>query len=156
MDKTNKIILFCSFIVIIIIVLLFTFIPRKSKTTIVTKIKHVTDTVVVCKKDTVYNETVIFYPGKIDTLFIFNETDSLLISGITRDTVYIDSLSLTLITRDTTIKDTCFIETLIKQETIKKQRFTFGINAGVGCTYGVLNKKLDVGPTISFGVNYNF
>ena len=156
MDKNNKLILICASIIIFLIILLFSLSPRKTSTTVVTKIEHHTDTVVIRKEDTVFKEHAYFLPGKIDTLFVFNEIDSLFLSGIARDTIFIDSLVFKFVTRDTVIKDTFFIEKTITQKTTVKQHLGFGVGVGVGGTYGVINRKFDVGPTVNIGLQYNF
>lgn len=156
MDKYNKLTIICASIIMILIILLFSTCPRKTTTTVVTKIEHYTDTIVVRKEDTIFKEHTYFLPGKIDTLFVFNEVDSLFLSGIARDTIFIDSLVFKFVTRDTVIKDTFFIEKTITQKTTVKQHLGFGIGIGVGGTYGVIHKKFDVGPTINIGLQYNF
>lgn len=156
MDNKCKTILVLSSIIIILVILLFSFVPRKEKITTVVKVEHHTDTVVVRKSDTLFKEHTYFLPGKVDTVFVFNEFDSLFLNGIALDTVFIDSLVFNLITRDTIIRDTFFIEKTITKETIKKQHLGFGVSVGIGGTYGVINKKFDVGPTVSMGLQYNF
>lgn len=38
----------------------------------------------------------------------------------------------------------------------KKKRFNYGLQAGMGFNYGIINKQLDLGPYFGFGVEYNF
>jgi hypothetical protein len=38
----------------------------------------------------------------------------------------------------------------------KKKRFNYGLQAGAGFNYGIINKQLDFGPYFGFGVEYNF
>ncbi len=114
---------------------------------------HITDTIVKRKIDSVYYNKFIQLPGKIDTVFIFNTYDSLIVSGYIHDTVYIENLQLKLITRDTIIKDSILIEKYI---TNKPKHFGFGITAGISGTCGCIHKQFDVGPSVTLGITYKF
>lgn len=55
-----------------------------------------------------------------------------------------------------------FPETKIVTQTVtvyepkKPTRFGLGVQAGFGGTYGLVNKKVDVGPYLGIGLSYNF
>ena len=38
----------------------------------------------------------------------------------------------------------------------KKKRFSYGLQGGIGFSYGMIGKQLDFGPYFGFGVQYNF
>ena len=38
----------------------------------------------------------------------------------------------------------------------EEKHWNFGFNFGIGLNYGLINKRVDVGPTVSVGVNYKF
>lgn len=42
------------------------------------------------------------------------------------------------------------------QKSQKQKHWGLGVSAGIGATYGLINKNIDVGPTISITINYNF
>ena len=47
-------------------------------------------------------------------------------------------------------------QTVTVYEPKKPTRFGLGVQVGFGGTYGIVNKKLDVGPYIGVGLSYNF
>lgn len=154
-SKTNWFILLGYTILIVAICILSSvvFIQCNNKQKENVRVEHKTDTIVQRKVDSVFVDKYYRLPGRIDTIFVFNDTDSLLIRGYAKDTIYIEKLEFKVITRDTIIKDTVFIT-----KTIDKQikHFGFGFNAGVSATYGIVNKKFDVGPSVGIGVIYKF
>ena len=115
------------------------------------------DSIIITGKDSIIFKT-IYNPniGKpIDTILVFNGKDTIEISGILKDTLNIDSLILTLKTRDTVFIDTTF--TSIQHIKLpKEKKWGFGITIGVSTTYGLLYKKIDIGPSIGIGVTYKF
>lgn len=116
------------------------------------KVERWTDTVVVTKTDTVVRDTVRWMPGRVDTLLAFG-TDTLYIEGYAVDTVFLRDVELRLVTHDTVIHDTVKItETIVK----KRSHWGFGVTAGVAGTYGIVNRKFDVGPAVAVGVIYKF
>ena len=38
----------------------------------------------------------------------------------------------------------------------EEKHWNFGFHFGIGLNYGLINKRVDVGPTVSVGVNYKF
>ena len=94
-------------------------------------------TVVKVKSDTVYvetNDTIMIdhwwqEPARIDTFIVFKDNrDTLYITGIARDTVWIDSLQLNLVGSYPVIHDSVFIEKTIA----KTERFSFYAGADIG------------------------
>ena len=114
---------------------------------------HKTDTIVKRKVDSVFVDHYYRLPGRIDTVFVFNNSDSVLIKGYSKDTIYIEKFEMRVITRDTIIKDTIMIKTTVDKQI---KHFGFGFSAGFSATYGVINKKFDVGPSVGVGVIYKF
>lgn len=147
------VLIYTAFIVAICLLssILFVKCNDKEKTTI--KIEHVTDTIVDRKTDSVFVDHYYQLPGHIDTVFVFNNTDSVLVSGDTKDTIVIDNLEIRVITHDTIIKDTITIT-----KTVDKQikHFGFGVYAGFSAIYGLNSKKFDFGPSVGVGVIYKF
>lgn len=45
---------------------------------------------------------------------------------------------------------------VVEVQTVKPKRWGLGVGLGFGVTYGLIGKTIDVGPTISVNVNYNF
>ena len=129
------------------------FVTCNNKGKVVEKVRHTTDTVVVRKTDKVYVDRVHWLPGKIDTVFVFNGTDSLIVSGYAKDTIYIEKLEMQLVTRDTVIHDTTVIE-----RTVDKQlkHWGVGVSAGFGGFYALNAKKFDAGPYLGLGFTYKF
>lgn len=129
------------------------FVTCNNKTKLVEKITHSSDTVVVRKSDTVHVDHVKWLPGRIDTVFAFNGTDTVYISGYAKDTVYIENLEIQLVTRDTIIHDTTIIE-----RTVDKQikHWGVGITGGFAGIYGLSSKKFDAGPGLMVGFTYKF
>lgn len=129
------------------------FVTCNNKTKVKEVIKHKTDTIVVRKTDKVFVDSIVWMPGKIDTVFVFNGTDSVILSGYAKDTIYIENFQMQLITRDTVIHDTTVIE-----RTVDKQikHYGIGITAGVSAIYGLTTKKFDVGPGVMVGFTYKF
>lgn len=115
---------------------------------------HKTDTIVKEKRDSVVVNRITVLPGKIDTVFVFNNrTDSLFVSGMAHDTVVIEKLQLKLVTRDTVIHDTITITNYTEK---KYSNFGFGLTVGVSGSYGLVHKKFDVGPSVGVGLIYKF
>lgn len=49
------------------------------------------------------------------------------------------------------------IESVIDEKVLpKKKPWSIGVTLGFGATYGLCNKKFDVGPTAAFGLSYSF
>jgi hypothetical protein len=117
------------------------------------EVVHKTDTIVKRKVDSVFVDHYYRLPGRIDTVFVFNDSDSLLIRGYSKDTIYIEKFEMRVITRDTIIKDTIMIKTTVDKQI---KHFGFGFTAGFAGTYGVVNKKFDVGPSVGVGIIYKF
>lgn len=44
----------------------------------------------------------------------------------------------------------------VLQDTRKKSHWGFGLGIGVGAQYGIINKKIDIGPQVMCGVMYRF
>lgn len=129
------------------------FVTCNNKSKVKEVVKHTTDTVIVRKTDKVTVDSIVWLPGRIDTVFVFNNSDSVLLSGYAKDTIYIKDLQIEVITHDTIVHDTVLIE-----RTVDKQikHYGVGINAGIGATYGLLKKNFDFGPTVSVGFTYKF
>lgn len=117
------------------------------------KVTHTSDTIVVTKTDKVYVDRVQWLPGKIDTVFVFNGSDSLMVSGYARDTIWLERVELKLVTRDTIIHDTIIIDKVVEKGL---SHWGLGMNAGINATWGVINRKFDIGPSFGFGVIYKF
>lgn len=52
-----------------------------------------------------------------------------------------------------------YIKTFTKEQTITKTvkpRWSFGVQLGIGCQYGLIQRQFDVGPYMGVGVEYNF
>lgn len=114
---------------------------------------HSTDTVVVTKTDIQFVDRIQWLPGRIDTVFVFNGTDSLSFTGYAKDTVYIENIVMKLITRDTIIRDTITIEKTVDKPI---KHWGFGVMAGMSAMYGITTRKFDAGPSLSVGVVYKF
>lgn len=129
------------------------FVKCNDKSVVQTSVATKSDTVVVRKTDSVVVNKYYKVPGKIDTVFVFNKADSVLVSGYAKDTVYIENFKVQLITRDTLIRDTIIIT-----KTVDKQikHFGFGITAGFSAIYGLNSKKFDCGPSVGVGIIYKF
>lgn len=111
-------------------------------------------TVVKVKSDTIYvetNDTIMIdhwwqEPSRIDTFIVFEENrDTLYITGIARDTVWIDSLQLNLVGDYPVIHDSVFIETTIRE----KEHFSMDVGI---CAYPSIKglKSSDIGAKIGF------
>jgi hypothetical protein len=129
------------------------FVTCNNKTKVVEKITHTRDTVVVRKTDKVVVDSIVWLPGRIDTVFAFNNTDTVYLSGYAKDTIYIEDFQIQVITHDTIIHDTVLIE-----RTVDKQikHYGIGITAGMSAIYGLTTKKFDVGPGVMVGFTYKF
>lgn len=117
------------------------------------KVVHTTDTVVVRKTDSIFVDKVHQLPGRIDTMFVFNGTDTLYLEGYAYDTIYIDSMVMKLVTRDTIIHDTTIIERTVDK---KIRHCGVGVSAGISAIYGIRSRKFDVGPGVTVGFIYKF
>lgn len=79
------------------------------------------------------------YEGKIDTVGTYRA----IVSG------YKSSLD--------TIQFQLHFPTIHTTTTItKRPRFTFGVQAGFGVQYGLIDRKFDTGPYVGVGAQYNF
>lgn len=146
--------LFLHIVIVIAVILCVAAIMHKChRQTTTTQIIHTTDTIVKRNVDSVFVPQYYQLPGKIDTIFVFNSTDTLFIQGTAHDTVYIENLDIRLVTHDTIIHDTFMQQTIIQQPV---KHWGFGVTAGVGGSYGLIHRQFDVGPTISVGVMYKF
>jgi hypothetical protein len=119
----------------------------------VVKTEHWTDTVVVTKRDTVRQDSVVRLPGRIDTLVTFGGTDTLYIEGTAMDTVFIKELEFRIVTHDTVIHDTVKITETVDK---KIRHYGFGVTAGAAAVYGLRTRKFDAGPGIMVGFTYKF
>lgn len=74
-----------------------------------------------------------------------------LIVGLTKDyKIFVES-------RNPYLTITDIDGAVINQNLITKtKRFSHGISLGFGITYGLINKKIDIGPQISYGLHFNF
>jgi len=118
---------------VFLLLLLFFFITwslfLKSDKDKVTKIIVKSDTMYVKTIDTVEIEKWYHEPSRIDTFIVFeNNMDTLYITGIARDTLWIDSLQLNLVGAYPVITDSVFIENTIT----KTEKFSFYAGADVG------------------------
>lgn len=151
--STWVVMIYTALIVAICILSSVVFVKCNDKEKVVTTVEHVTDTIVERKVDSVYIDGYFQLPGKIDTVLVFNNTDSILISGYALDTVYIEKLKIVSITRDTIIYDTIIITNTVDKQI---KHFGFGIQAGFSAIYGLNSKKFDCGPSVGIGVIYKF
>lgn len=153
MNRKN---LFSTIIVMVVVILGIATImhccKKQTEPTIVTEI-HTSDTIVKRQVDSIFIPTYYHLPGKIDTVFVFNNTDTVIIQGFAYDTIYIENLDIQLVTHDTIIRDT-FIQQIVYKE--PKKHWGVGINAGVGGSYGLIHKQFDVGPYVGVGLIYRF
>ena len=129
------------------------FVKCNDKQKIITKIEHVTDTIVKRDVDSIYVEKYYKLPGKIDTVLVFNDRDTIIVSGYALDTVYIENLEIVSITRDTIIHDTVTITNTVDKQI---KHFGFGVHAGFAAIYGLNSKKFDFGPSVGVGFIYKF
>lgn len=117
-------------------------------------------------------DTVIINNGQMLVKFSYND-DWLSLSGETHiDSIYRTKLYNINIPVDlvigTTKENKIFVETknpylhinnitgAVLQDTRKKSHWGFGIGVGVGAQYGIINKKIDIGPQVMCGVMYRF
>lgn len=147
------VIIYTALIVAICILSSIVFVKCNDKEKVVTTVEHITDTIVERKVDSIYIDRYFQLPGKIDTVLVFNNTDSILISGYALDTVYIEKLKIVSIARDTIIHDTIIITNTVDKQI---KHFGFGIQAGFSAVYGLNSKKFDCGPSVGIGVIYKF
>lgn len=129
------------------------FVKCNNKSVVQTTIETVSDTIVKRKIDSVFIDRYYKLPGRIDTVFVFNEADTVLVSGYAKDTVYIENFKVQVITRDTLITDTIVITKQIDKQI---KHFGFGVTAGFSAIYGLNSKKFDFGPSVGVGVVYKF
>jgi len=125
------------------------------------------DTIV--KVDTFYKEKpvpVVKWKEKRDTILIaVAKTDTLVVG----DTLFLPQPREFAIYSDSTYKAQVsgikpqldWIEVYAKTKTItirqmeEQSRFGVSVQAGFGTTYGLVGKKVDVGPYIGVGIHYN-
>lgn len=132
------------------------FFPRE-KIVNQTIIEHRTDTIV--QFDTIYQEkpVPIFIESEPDTVYIESLDTTALMNKETK--VYQDSSYKAQVSGFQpqldwieTYPRTVYVTETVVQETVKKQRFTHGIQAGIG--YGIINNKPDI--YIGYGLQINF
>lgn len=128
------------------------------------------DTIITIKDTTIYvNDGIqskfIFDNGWIDFkgLSIYNDNDINtniydlnvkvpLQVGLTNDyTIFVKSTNPYI--HFTSIEGAVIDKSIIYP---KKKRFNYGLQAGFGFNYGIINKQIDLGPYFGFGVEYNF
>lgn len=129
------------------------FVKCNDKEKTVTKIEYITDTIIKRKVDSVYVDRYFQLPGRIDTVLIFNNKDSIEISGYALDTIYIEKLKIVSISRDTIVHDTIIITNTVNKQI---KHFGFGFQAGFAAVYGLNSKKFDCGPSVGVGLIYKF
>ena len=117
-------------------------------------------------------DTVIINNGQRLVKFSYSD-DWLSLSGETCvDSIYRTKLYNINIPVDlvvgTTKENKIFVETknpylyinnitgAVLQDTRKKSHWGFGLGIGVGAQYGIINKKIDIGPQVMCGVMYKF
>lgn len=148
----KKILLTAACIVSLFFIGIFTFKTCKKQNIIEkTIIKVKSDTIYVATKDTITIEHWWQEPSKIDTFIVFKENrDTLYISGIARDTLWIDSLQLNLIGNYPIIHDSIFIEHIIQEN----ERFSMDVGF---CIYPSIKglKSSDIGALIGFNIKQN-
>lgn len=126
MDKINSIIIALLFVVLFFVCIAVCKKCEKEKTETIIREKH--DTLYVYLRDTIFKEKVYYTPQRIDTFIVFkNNTDTLFIQGIAKDTINIDSLNLDLHGQTTIIRDSVFIT----KNTFVDEKFSWniGVNA---------------------------
>lgn len=93
-----------------------------------TIVRTKSDTIVVQTRDTMFVDRYWKEPSRIDTFVVFeNSADTLYITGVARDTIWIDSLSLDMHGSYTEIHDSVWIETTVYE----KERFSMDVGACV-------------------------
>lgn len=114
----------------------------EAKTIVRTK----SDTVMVRTRDTMFVERYWKEPSRIDTFIVFeNSMDTLYITGVARDTIWIDSLNLDMHGNYMEIHDSVFIETTVYE----KERFSMDL--GVCALPSVKGlKSSDIGARVAF------
>lgn len=127
---------------------------------------HTIDTTYIKSVDTIFVpfERISYVDSVIvDTLYLNAVEDTILLR--TQKT-YEDSVSTIWISgiypeidsiRHYIPRDTIIVSEYI--EHTKKERrknWNIGIQAGIGCQYGLLNKDFDVGPYLGVGISYGF
>lgn len=122
-----------------------------------TIIEYRRDTIV--KFDTIFQEkpVPIFIESELDTVFIESLDTTAAMERETKvyqDSTYEAQISGIEAELDwiKTFPKTVYINTETTVETVKKQRFTHGIQAGVG--YGIINNRPDI--YIGYGLQINF
>lgn len=129
------------------------FVKCNNKEQTKTTIEFKSDTLIQRKIDSVFIDHYYKLPGRIDTVFVFNEVDSLLIKGYSKDTIYIEKFEMKLVTRDTIIHDTITITNTVDKQI---KHFGVGITAGFSAIYGINSREFDCGPGLSVGLIYKF
>ena len=140
-----------------------------SKFTTITKI----ETKILYDTIDIPGDTIIINHGQKIVKFNYND-EWLSLSGETRlDSIYSKTRLYNInipvdLVVGTTEKNKIFVETknpylhinnitgAVLADTRKKSHWGFGLSAGVGVQYGIINKKLDIGPQVLCGVVYNF
>jgi hypothetical protein len=147
------------FVLLLIIVALLVWIIFFPREKVVTQsfIKTQTDTVYQTDTHFIEKPTPVYIKSKPDTVYIESIDSSIVLE--TEEKVYQDSSYKLQISGFQPQLDwielypkTVYINTETTVETVKKQRFTHGIQAGIG--YGIINKKTDL--WVGYGIQYNF
>lgn len=111
-----------------------------------TVVRTKSDTVMVRTRDTMFVERYWKEPSKIDTFIVFeNSMDTLYITGVARDTIWIDSLNLDMHGNYMEIHDSVFIETTVYE----KERFSMDLGVCALPSFKGL-KSSDIGARVAF------
>ena len=128
----------------------------------VVKVEVIRDTLTVVKPEYITQRVIdkVLVPV-VDTLQVHDTT---YISMDVEQKVYADSNYRAVVSgiRPSLDEISVYPETKIVTQTVteyvqrKPTRFGVGFQVGFGASYGIINKKVDVGPYIGLGVSYNF
>lgn len=111
-----------------------------------TVVRTKSDTVMVRTRDTMFVERYWKEPSRIDTFIVFeNSMDTLYITGVARDTIWIDSLNLDMHGNYMEIHDSVFIETTVYEKEC------FSMDLGVCVLPSIKGlKSSDIGARVAF------
>lgn len=144
-------------VIIFILIIVICGMAKCSRPKVTQEIKHITDTIVNTKHDTIVKEKTVLLPGQNHFVYVPKKTtDTIEAFVYVHDTVTIDSIQCVYVGHDTLIVDTVYINNYIEKTVKEKKLITFGCSAGIGATYGLVHKKFDFGPVVAVGVHYNF